>query len=345
MDEIVGEDEYLEEGGVWEEVITREVLAAEIIFEFIEEVFVAEAFPPPDDDSFRTPIVDVGEDGVIVVEIIKEIRLKFGEAQNDEPVGALAFGEDVNCFGDGDGRIPGGAFPVLFGDGFARFPHGRIEVSGDGEMSALFMPEVEDIGSKPCAVEAKPEVEAFRKRLPEGMAETESVGLGRRVAFAKDGEGDGVVEFGDGGKERIIAANLFDICPEGVFFVRRKEAAVGVNGETRKALFGDEASRERGVEVAEAKDGKFRKFSEERAQRRIVRKLFDAEEFGQRGICIERVDIIETGTAGEKHIGDAHDHFAWMKSAFAFFEGSRQCDPTISIASPVGRSERAPRKG
>lgn len=326
LDEIVGENKDLEEGGVWEEVIAREMLAAEIIFEFIEEVFVTEAFSAPEDDRFRIPIVDVGEDGVIVVAIIKEIRLEFGEAQNDEPVGAFAFGEDMNCFSDGDAGIPRGAFPVTFGDGFARFPHGRIEVGGDGEMSALFMPEVEDIGPEPCAVETKPEIETFRKRLPEGMAETEGVRLGRGVAFAKDGEGNSVVEFCDGGEEGIIAANFFDIGPERVFFVRRKDAAVGINGEPRKALFGDEASHERCVEVAESKDGKFCKFSEERAQRRIVRKLFDAEEFGQRGIRIECMDIIETGAAGEKHIGDAHDHFAWMKSAFTFFEGKGLVD-------------------
>lgn len=266
LDEVVGEDEDLEESGVGQEVIAGKVFAAEIIFEFIEEVFVTESFSPPDDDGLRRPIVDVGEDGVIVEAIIKEIGLEFRETQNDEPVGALAFGEDVNCFGYGDGGIPRGAVPIPFGDGFARFPHGRIEVGGDGKMSALFVPEVEDIGSKPCAVETKPEVETFRKRLPKGVAETECVGLRSGVAFAKDGEGDGVVEFCDGGEERIIAANLFDICPEGVFFVRRKDAAVGVDGETRKSLFGDEATHECRVDVAESKDGKFRKFSEERAQ-------------------------------------------------------------------------------
>jgi len=193
LDEIVGEDEDLEEGGVGEEVVAGKVFAAEIVFEFIEEVFVTESFSPPDDDGFRRPIVDVGEDGVIVVAIIKEIGLEFGEAQNDEPVGAFTFGEDMDRFSDGGGWIPGGAFPVSFGDGFTRFPHGRIEVGGDGEMSALFMPEVEDIGPKPRTVKAKPEVETFRKRLPQGMAETECVGLRRGVAFAKDGEGDGVV--------------------------------------------------------------------------------------------------------------------------------------------------------
>ena len=173
MDEIVGEDEDLEEGGVGEEVIAGKVFAAEIIFEFIEEMFVTESFSPPDDDRFRRPIVDVGEDGVIVVAIIKKIGLEFGRAQNDEPVGPGALGEDVNRFGDGDGGIPRGAFPVPFGDGFARFSHGRIEVGGDGEMRALFMPEVEDIGLEPGAVEAEPEVEAIRECLPKGMAEPE----------------------------------------------------------------------------------------------------------------------------------------------------------------------------
>ncbi len=267
LDEIVGEDEDLEEGGVGQEVIAGKMFAAEIIFEFIEEVFVTESFSPPDDDGLRVPIVDIGEDGVKVVAIIKEIGLEFGRAQNDEPVGPGTFGEDMNCFGDGDGGIPGGAFPVLFGNGFTGFYHGRIEVGGDGEMSALFMPEVENVGPEPGAVEAKPEVESFRKRLPKGMAETERMGLRSGVAFAKDGERDGVMKFCDGGEERIISANLFKICPEGVFFVRRKDAAVGINGETRKALFGDEASHERHVDVAEPKDGEFRKFPEERAQR------------------------------------------------------------------------------
>lgn len=326
MDEIVGEDEDLEEGGVGEEVIARKVFAAEIIFEFIEEVFVTESFSPPDDDGLWRPIVDIGEDGVIVVAIIKEIRLEFGEAQNDESIGAFTFGEDMNRFGDGDGGIPRGAFPVLFGDGFARFYHGRIEVGGDGEMSALFMPEVEDICSKPCAVETKPKIETLRKRLPKSVAETECVGLRSGVAFSKYGEGDGVVEFCDGGEQRIISANLFDIRPAGFFFVRRKDAAVRVDGETRKALFGDEASHECGVEVTEAKDGEFRKFSEEHAQRGIVWKLFDPEDFGQRGIRIERVDIVEACAAGEKHIGYAHDHFAWTKSSFTFFERKRLID-------------------
>lgn len=80
LNEVVGEDEDLEEGGVGQEVITRKMFAAEIVFEFIEEMFVAESFPPPDDDGFRLPIVDIGEDGMIVVEIVKEIRLEFGEA-------------------------------------------------------------------------------------------------------------------------------------------------------------------------------------------------------------------------------------------------------------------------
>lgn len=232
----------------------------------------------------------------------------------------------MNCFGDGDGGIPRGGFPILFWNGFTRFSHGRIEIGSDGEMSALFMPEVEDIGAEPGAVESKPEVESLGERLPEGMAKTERVGLRSGVAFAKDGEGDGVVEFGDGSKERIISANLFDIRPAGVFFVRRKDAAVRVNGETRKTLFGYEPPHECGVEVAEPKDGEFCKFSEECAQRGIVRKLFDAEEFGQRGIRIERVDIIEACAAGEKHVGDTHDHFAWTKPSVAFFEGQSLVD-------------------
>jgi len=79
--------------------------------------------------------------------------------------------------------------------------------------------------------------------------------------------------------------------------------------------------------VAETKDGEFRKFSEEHAQRGIIRKLFDAEEFGQRGIRIEGVDIVEAGAARQKHVGDAHDHFAWMKSSFAFLERQSLVDP------------------
>jgi len=111
-------------------------------------------------------------------------------------------------------------------------------------------------------------------------------------------------------------------------------------------LFGDEASHECRVEVAEAKDGKFRKFSEEHAQRRIVRKLFDPEEFGQRGIRIERMDIIEACAAGEKYVGDAHDHFAGLKSSFAFFEGQSFVD-AVKHFQLVGETanERQPREG
>ena len=85
--------------------------------------------------------------------------------------------------------------------------------------------------------------------------------------------------------------------------------------------------------MAETKDGEFRKFSEEHAQRGIIRKLFDAEEFGQRGIRIEGVDIVEAGAAREKHVGDAHDYFAWMKSTFTFFEGKGLVDAVQQFQS------------
>jgi len=42
---------------------------------------------------------------------------------------------------------------------------------------------------------------------------------------------------------------------------------------------------------------------------------------------IEGVDIVDAGAACQKHVGDAHDHFAWMKSSFAFLERQSLVDP------------------
>ncbi len=58
------------------------------------------------------------------------------------------------------------------------------------------------------------------------------------------------------------------------------------------------------------------------------------------------MDIVEACATGEKHVGDAHDHFAWMKSAFAFFEGQTFVD-AVKQSQLFGESadERQPCEG
>lgn len=347
LDEVEGEDEDLEEGGVGVEVGTRETFAGEIVFKFVEEMFIGEPLTMPSTNFFCGPIIDVGDAGVVgETGMFKEIGLILGPAHEDDAVSVPAFAEDMNGFGDGDGRVPGGTFPERVWDGFGHFYDGGVHIGGDDEVSAFFMPEVEDIRLIPCAVDAKAKMQSLRQRAVECAAETERMGVRRGIAFAKDGERNRVMKFGDGGEERIISADAFEICPGSLLFVRFNDGAVGIEGQFGEVHIRNQAANQRLIDPGEPMDGGGGELMEELTEGGIVWKRFDAEEFGQATVVADGADVVEARSTRQIEIDDTHDFFAGTISAFTFFERQRVVD-AIEEAKGFGQpaDERQSGKG